>query len=1208
MMFAIEHLPNISPRRRPWLHQRARRRWQAVWVCIFASWITATGGNSGSHDDAGGLMSGLIGGTAVSAADPRSQAAAPQGQPAATPTTDPLALYRDHLKPLFHERCNACHGSLKQEAGLRLDAGQLVLRGGDSGALIQPGDPATSLLMERLRGGEGIERMPPEGAPLTEEQLGWVADWIAGGGLAPEEAVPENPRNHWAFQRPRRPPLPDRVALANSLPASARDDHPVDRFIDQALADHGCEPLPPAALEVQVRRLYLDLLGIPPTPAERAEFLADTRPDAWEQLVDRLLDRPEYGERWARHWLDVWRYSDWDGFRDEVRESQPHIWRWRDWTIASLNADKPYDQMVCEMLAGDELAPLDESVLSATGFLVRSYHKFNRNTWLDNTVEHTGKALFGLTLNCSRCHDHKYDPIEQLEYYRLRAIFEPVGVRIDPVSAEWDPRQDGLARIFDEKPESPTYFFVRGEENQAVTTQPLSPQIPVVLRGTATAVENPASSVDVADRTAAAEFAVQSVALPRVAAQPWLRSSAVSGRRAELRRRVDEASAATEQARALWSATSQALNQSGELTERDRRPRLSDERPVPAAALPAFARVGSDPNASSAGWSEIFSAASRQRWRPRTGDWLFTSQGVRQRHLRQDFCRLEASQPHPRDFAANVRLVIHRGAEFRSAGLLFDGQSNERFHAAYISAHGARPAVEVFSRTEGRDDYRAELQSPCPIEVDREYQLEVLVRDNLINLRVDDTLRLAARLTGPRAPGEFGLWTFDAVAEFLECRVQPLDDSVVLVPPVGDRETAANVQTDTAAELATRERAYRLAELNEQVARSELHAWECRLAVALADGEATAAGPAADSSLPDSASPDSLKKAAIEAEVEAALAVAAKQQFELEAQLAAAGDSEPELAKLREQLAQLEASREAAVKRRDDPEATVTPLGPDFPAASTGRRLQFAQLAVSRENPLAARVAINHLWLRHFGSALVPTVFDFGLNGARPTHPELLDWLAVELMDQGWRMKPIHRLLVTSQAYRRASSGSEMAKCEAVDRDNRLLWRANVRRMEAEAVRDSVLAVAGLLESSTGGPDLSPAEDQRPVRSIYFRHSREKRLLLNEVFDSASVAECYRRNETVVPQQALALMNSQLAATAAAVVADGDSELGDEEFTEAAWIRVLSRRPTAAERTATLRFLQQDPNARVSDADNGPSVRERLIRVLFNHNDFVSIR
>ena len=183
-------------------------------------------------------------------------------------------------------------------------------------------------------------------------------------------------------------------------------------------------------------------------------------------MVDRLLASQQYGERWGRHWMDVWRYSDWWGLGAEVRNSQKHIWHWRDWIIESLNADKGYDQMVREMLAADELYPNDLDRLRATGFLARQYFLFNRNTWLDETVEHTGKAFLGLTINCANCHDHKYDPISQIDYYRFRAFFEPYQVRTDQLPGEVDFEKDGIPRVFDCNLDAPTYRFVRGDEKR----------------------------------------------------------------------------------------------------------------------------------------------------------------------------------------------------------------------------------------------------------------------------------------------------------------------------------------------------------------------------------------------------------------------------------------------------------------------------------------------------------------------------------------------------------------------------------------------------------------------------------------------------------------------------------------------------------------------------------------------------------------------
>ncbi len=341
-------------------------------------------------------------------------------------------------------------------------------------------------------------------------------------------------------------------------------------------------------------------------------------------------------------------------------------------------------------------------------------------------------------------------------------------------------------------------------------------------------------------------------------------------------------------------------------------------------------------------------------------------------------------------------------------------------------------------------------------------------------------------------------------------------------------------------------------------------------------------------------------------------------------------------AQIEPKLAEARKAQEAAQTALGQASETYTRFGEVYPAASTGRRAALARWIASTNNPLTARVAINHIWLRHFGSPLVPTVFDFGLNGKRPTHPALLDWLAVELMEQGWRMKPIHRLLVTSSAYRMVSSSadeSSMANAK-LDPENLLLWRMNPRRMEAEAVRDSTLCVAGSLDATMFGPELEQnAGLTVPRRSIYFRSSKEKKVTFLEMFDSPNVTDCYRRSETVVPQQALAMINSSLTlAQARRLAGTLAGELNTQAtpeslaaFVDAAFERILCRPPTADERTACLEFLAAqsgrfaDPkllaaftaggeNAVKPAADPHQRARENLVHVLLNHNDFLTVR
>ncbi|HXG13042.1 MAG TPA: DUF1549 domain-containing protein, partial [Gemmataceae bacterium] len=278
------------------------------------------------------------------------------------------------------------------------------------------------------------------------------------------------------FETVQRPPVP-RVQNTNWV------RNPIDAFIAAEHEQRGLRPRPEAPRHVLLRRVYLDLIGLPPTPAELHAFLNDPSSDAYEKVVDRLLADPRYGERWGRHWMDIWRYSDWAGYGNQVRDSQPHIWRWRDWIVESLNADKGYDQMIREMLAADELYPDDPSALRATGYLVRNYKLLSREKWLQDTVEHTAQAFLGLTLGCARCHDHMFDPILQKEYYQVRAIFEPHHVRTDRVPGQLDITKDGLPRVYDKDLDAPTYLFIRGDDRYPDKSKPLGPGVPEALGG-----------------------------------------------------------------------------------------------------------------------------------------------------------------------------------------------------------------------------------------------------------------------------------------------------------------------------------------------------------------------------------------------------------------------------------------------------------------------------------------------------------------------------------------------------------------------------------------------------------------------------------------------------------------------------------------------------------------------------------------------------
>ena len=358
------------------------------------------------------LLLALLASASVLANTPLTRAAGPQID------------YQKQIKPLFARHCNGCHGSKKSMSGFRTDAGRLATRGGDRGAGIVPGQPDKSLLFQALTGNDDLERMPYEKPPLKAAEIALIKEWIVQGGKYPAEEVIVGRRRsseHWSFQPVVRAKLP-----AVSNPAWVRNA--IDTFVLARLDREKLSPAPTADPVTLIRRLSLDLLGLPPTSDQVDAFLADTAPGAYSRLVDRMLASPRYGERWGRHWLDLARYADSDGFTIDGARS---IWKYRDWVIDAINADLPFDRFSIEQLAGDLLpaASLDQQV--ATGF--------HRNTLINqeggtddeqfrvdavvDRVNTTGAAFLGLTVGCARCHAHKFDPISQRDFYQLFAVF-----------------------------------------------------------------------------------------------------------------------------------------------------------------------------------------------------------------------------------------------------------------------------------------------------------------------------------------------------------------------------------------------------------------------------------------------------------------------------------------------------------------------------------------------------------------------------------------------------------------------------------------------------------------------------------------------------------------------------------------------------------------------------------------------------------------
>ena len=378
-----------------------------------------------------------------------------------------------------------------------------------------------------------------------------------------------------------------------------------------------------------------------------------------------------------------------------------------------------------------------------------------------------------------------------------------------------------------------------------------------------------------------------------------------------------------------------------------------------------------------------------------------------------------------------------------------------------------------------------------------------------------------------------------------------------------------------------------------------------------------------------------------------AAAIAKENLLLAEQTLSRAKEANQATEELEKKVAEAKTALENASKAAAEEVATYQPLGTAYPPTSTGRRLALARWIADAQNPLTARVAVNHIWLRHFGTPLVENVVDLGLRSEKPAQADLLDFLAVELMENGWSMKKLHRLIVTSSTYRMSSSATDAKANMTADRDNQFLWRMNGRRMEAEMVRDAILYLAGALDQTMGGPDLDQNQGLTvPRRSLYFRHARERQMPFLQIFDAANPEECYRRRPSIRPQQVFAMMNSSLALEQArrlagtisleiqtanagekvggAKVIEKNPAAANDEFITVAFETLLTREPNASEMAACREFLQlqtnqlSDPqklelldnadNPLAASADPAQRARENLVLVLFNHNDFVTVR
>jgi len=1076
-------------------------------------------------------------------------------------------LYTQQLRGVLRERCVACHGALKQEGELRLDTASLIRRGGTTGPAVVPGDAAASLLLTKVTAADLSVRMPPEGEPLKPEQIAALRDWIQSGADGPAEETPdEDPREHWAFRSPVRPALPP-------VTNPGRVITPIDTFLQSAREQHNLTAQPPADPRTWLRRVSLDLTGLPPTPEEQQEFLADASPAARARVVDRLLASPHYGERWGRHWMDIWRYSDWWGLGAEVRNSQKHIWHWRDWIIESLNSDTGYDQMLLDMLAADELHPTDSGRLRATGFLARQYFKFNRTSWLDETLQHTFKAMLGMTFNCAKCHDHKYDPFSQQEYYQLRAFFEPYQIRTDLLPGITDAEQNGIPRAFDCNLDAPTWLHIRGDDRNPDKQRPIIPALPAFLNFEA--------------------FPITPVSLPAEAARPQLRTDFIAALREAAEVRLQEAQAEVRRATVAVD----------EAAARDAAAAAAAKTATPAPKkTPAPAEILAE---------DTFTSANPDLWTAIGGDWKWQNGRLRQLQTGAVDCLLELHPKSlPTDFETQLRFTTLDGQMWKSVGLRFDVTGVDHV-MVYLSSYAGGSKVQLAWKQGGQQVYPEAAMQARPVPLGQPQELTVRVRGRLVNVLVNGQVAIVSLLPFERRAGTLQLIAFDAVAEFHGFQLKTL-------PKDAEMQDATDGNPP--------DRPQSLAEAN-----AALKAASAKVAVAALEPELLLAKATAERAMFTSPDASETKQAvATAAQLErrfAALTAAetlARSEFLL---LAATPGKRGEAEKQRDTAA---ASLEKAHAALAQTPASFTPLvgaiktlesnlesddsrRRPFPTTSSGRRSTLARWIASPRNPLTARVAVNHIWARHFGRPLVSSVFDFGRRGARPTHPELLDWLAVEFMEHGWSMKHLHRLILLSDTWALASSpvGAETTTALA-DPENRWYWRANSVRMEAQIIRDSLLSLAGQLDPTLGGPSIPVSMENSRRRSLYFVHSHNEHQKFLALFDDANVLECYRRADSIVPQQALALENSPLAIDMAARITERLQKLHPaathQQFVQLACTTVLAAEPSPEELALCLEALSAFRTAAPAGSDAPTAARNALVQALINQHDFITIR
>ena len=1119
------------------------------------------------------------------------------------------------IRPILAQHCFKCHGIDEgaRKGNLRLDRREDATKSGESGAIaITPGSPEKSELIRRIVSRDSDEIMPPPAAKhaLAPTQIALLTEWVREGAKY---------RPHWSFEPPAHTPPPTFQANKHLSP------HPIDRFIGERLAQKGLRPSQPASRETLLRRLSLDLIGLPPTPAETHAFVNDPAPDAYEKVVDQLLASPHYGERWAKKWLDLARYADTNGYEKDRPRS---IWPFRDWVIRALNEDMPFDQFTIEQIAGDMLPSPTRNQLIATGF--------HRNTMINeeggidplefrfhamtDRVATTGTTWLGLTLGCAQCHTHKSDPILHREYYQLLALLnnadEPElelrDTQHEEATRKNQQQADSLLKNLAEK--WPVETGAWSAPSVLTATQRSTQIATVEADGTITtlgeAPETESTTVRLqTNRDAIASIRLETFPDKRLPAGGPGRANNGNFVLSEIEVYAKPLGAPDAEEQRISIADAEAS------LEQDRFPIKDalDQNPKTGWAI--------DPGPKRGPLSVARSAIFRFQ-KP-----ILSANGVEIRVvLHQHFGskhvlgKFRLSVPAP---PASPDQIMER----RKLAL-------EAAFSAWVKERAAHTATWTPLKP-GQAKSNLPLLTPQPdhsivalgdISKDDTYEIQfdnVPMGTTALRLEALPDSSLPANgpgmtyYEGPK--GDFFLGEFSASQENVGLVFSGATESYSAnnfgsAPVHAALALDGDPQTGWSCAKRPGTESWAIFSLAKPLQKNG------PITVKMRFGRHYAC-PLGKFRISATASTNTLVASDIPVTIDALLARESStwSDGERESVMQAFLMSAPQLAQdskqIRELLRPVSGPTSLVMRERSNSHPRATHLhhrgeflqpkqqvDPEIPAQfrtsetpPIQSRLDFAKWLVSPKNPLTARVVANRHWAAFFGRGIVKTQADFGIQGDTPSHPELLDWLALELHKNRWSIKQLHRLIVTSQTYKQSSliTPDQLEK----DPDNILLARGPRMRLEAEQIRDLMLKASGLLSSKMFGPSVYPPQPQgvteaayggggwtasqgedRYRRSLYTFMKRSAPFAMSGTFDAPSGEVCVaRRESTNTPLQSLTLLNDDAFMEMARHAGKVAAESSENDATRLAdlHLKFTGRSPDSTEREHLQRYLDK---------------------------------